>query len=338
MVLGPNFLVNTSLSLFGAIVFRAVHISFVYFKGALWLLFQEKSSTWWRFEWWLIFYCFEKEFISFFELLFPWYCVIGSCFLAAILANWFLWSVSDQVYTIFYSILLVCYLLIVPLMLLLLVKTKSLQPLVLFLHKVLKFLRSLWKIPFKSWNLISFRHSFLNFLANIIQKMGLIILVTQLLKNIAVPWLNFAVRIWKRRLIMIWGKGYSLLPFDSSFHFPEIQLSQILVVFFNCPKKVTIFAFRQIPTKFIVLAQMRYLVGILLNSIRPLQILLFVSVVETFPILKSDGTRKLLYNRVNRVDIVKVDSGRVFFEESACHVDEEGFRLAESAEWLLEEH
>lgn len=77
---------------------------------------------------------------------------------------------------------------------------------------------------------------------------------------------------------------------------------------------------------------MRYLVGILLNNIRPLQILLFVSVIETFPILKSDGTRKLLYNRVNRVDIVKVDSGGVFFEESTCHVDEEGFGLAESAE------
>ena len=77
---------------------------------------------------------------------------------------------------------------------------------------------------------------------------------------------------------------------------------------------------------------MPYLVGILLNMVRPLQILLFISVVETFPILESDGTRKLLYNRVNRVDIVKVNSGGVFFEESTCHVDKEGFGLAESTE------
>lgn len=168
--------------------------------------------------------------------------------------------------------------------------------------------------------------------------MGLIILISQLMKNTTVPWLNFAVRIGKRRLIMIWSKGYSLLSLDSSFHLLEIQLSQILVIFFNCPKKVTIPAFRQIPTKFIVLTQMPYLVGILLNMVRPLQILLFISVVETFPILESDGTRKLLYNRVNRVDIVKVNSGGVFFEESTCHVDKEGFGLAESTEWLLEEH
>ena len=77
---------------------------------------------------------------------------------------------------------------------------------------------------------------------------------------------------------------------------------------------------------------MSNLVGKLLNIVRPLQILLLISVVETFPILESDGTRKLLYNRVNLADIVKVDSGGVFFKESACHVDEEGFGLAESAE------
>ena len=223
-------------------------------------------------------------------------------------------------------------------MLFLFVKTKSFGPLVLLLHKINKFFRSLWKKSFESWKLILFRHSFLDFLANIIQKMGLIIVIAQLMKNIAVPWLNFAVRIGKRRLIVIWGKRYSLFPLDSSFHLLEIQLSQILVVFFNCPKKVTIPTFRQIPTKFIVLTQMSNLVGKLLNIVRPLQILLLISVVETFPILESDGTRKLLYNRVNLADIVKVDSSGVFFEESACHVDEEGFGLAESAEWLLEEH